>query len=114
MLFPNKKCYADIGNFIFSSNSNISDGMVILREGEDAIIEFTIDANPVNLPILSKDGVEDVDMVLISENSIQFVQVLREDAGVYTISMTNEAGTAAENFTVVVECKFQLCSKQAS
>lgn len=86
---------------------NITDSVLTLIEGANATLGFTIDANPRNTPTLVKNGGGDLNRVMLSEglDAIEFCDIRSEDGGLYTLSMTNDAGTTTENIFLIVQCK---------
>ena len=78
---------------------------MILAEGDNITLLFTIDANPYNIPTLTLNGGPVLGQVMLTLNNtaIEFTSIQEADEGVYTLSMTNIAGTAAVNITLVVE-----------
>ena len=78
-----------------------------LGEGRNASVSYTIEANPITNHILVRtDGRPVSSRITVSNTSIDYTGVNRNDAGEYRLSTTNEAGTAMTTFNLTVQCKF--------
>lgn len=104
----------DIHSFTIHPDVNLLDGAYTYAEGGFLSIAVTIDARPLPVPSLSKTsagGMSAVDYsrVFLNSSRIQFLSPLtRNDSGLYTVVLTNPAGTLSESFTIDVHCKCTL------
>ena len=91
--------HADIDEYIFSIGPNLT-----LSEGSNATVNYTIEANSINSSILMRtDGRPMSSRITVSPISIDYTGVNMYDAGIYQLSITNEAGISLE-----VKCKLVL------
>ena len=85
-------------------------GVQVVEEGMGITVALTVVARPAALtsPTLARDGGATVPMdTVVAADSVTFVDVQRADAGLYTLTSTNDAGQGSVNFTLDVQCKLQ-------
>ena len=100
-MFPSLYALTDIPDITLAATSTVA-------EQGNAIINYTVDAFPdaTVLPTLMRLDSSPMPMLMsITADSITLFNVLRQHAGTYTVSSTNEAGTGTINFETVVLCK---------
>lgn len=99
---------SDYNNFEFTSDARLVDGELTLEESTSATVEFTVEANPnaTGTPTITRqDGMPvTTGSVVVTDSSVQFLQALRDDAGVYILALEHEAGTITGEIELVVEC----------
>ena len=79
-----------------------------MEESSSATVEYTVEANPnVTIPTITRQDGEPVrtGSVAVTSYSVEFLQVVRDDAGMYTLSFDHEAGVITEELNLVVQCK---------
>ena len=85
-------------------------GVQVVEEGMDITVALTVEARPAALtsPTLARDGGATVASdTVVTAISVVFVDVQRADAGLYTLTSTNDAGEGSVDFTLDVQCKLQ-------
>ena len=77
------------------------DGGLTVAETGSSNLTFDISANPT-----AEINVEQRrDIVVVMNNAVKFVNVMRADAGLYSIRISNRLGNVSANLTLIVECK---------
>ena len=76
-------------------------GELTVAETGSSNLIFSISANP-----MAGINVEPMrDVVVVMNNAVKFVNVMRTDAGLYSIRISNRLGNVSVNLTLIVECK---------
>lgn len=80
-------------------------------ENDSLTINGTITGNPIPTSVWRKGEtvLMDNDQLDVSNESLIFSSVQREDAGIYNISSTNSEGSANSTFTVDICCELHTC-----
>ena len=77
------------------------DGELTVAEMGSSNFTFSISANPT-----AEINVEPMrDVVVVMNNTVKFVNVMRADEGLYSIRISNRLGNVSVNLTLIVECK---------
>ncbi len=76
-------------------------GELTVAEMGSSNLTFDISANPT-----AEINVEPMrDIVVVMNNTVKFVYLMRADAGPYSIRISNRLGSVLVNLTLIVECK---------
>ena len=80
----------------------------VAEENMPFTVTVTVSANPQQTGYFWEDNVQRLSnssRVSLSLTYIRFMRALREDAGIYTLSVTNMVGTSTFSFNLTVACK---------
>ena len=95
-----------IETFEFAATEGFVGNTLTLAEGASRLLAVTLSAKPSGLPMLSRaSGTVNMQRVGVVEDGVQFTEVTRDDAGDYSLTFSNVAGSMTLDFTVVVECE---------